>query len=133
MFQPTFVFGLFSKAEESAPTPPSVPSSPEAFAFSWGDATPAVMGLYTGVVVAISIVIVTPFNGVAPELSVTAPGYPTLMAAADNLPKEAGRYETNPGVRLPADTSLSLNIAPGIGASAGNGIVYLEITNESMV
>lgn len=96
--------------------------------FAFGDATPSLLGLFAGTVVAVSIVILTPFNGVGAELSITSPSA-TLIGAAQSLPGEFGRYETSPGLRLATPTALSLNITPGLGASAGSGIVYLEIAS----
>ena len=79
-------------------------------------------------VVAISIVIVDAFDAADAELAVGALGQPPLLAADQNVPVERGRYESNPGVRLSTPTELYLFLNPGLGASAGSGIVYLEIT-----
>lgn len=96
--------------------------------FSWGDATPVDLGLYTGVVVAISIVLLAGFNGEAPALEVRTANGEVLLPADTNLPAEPGRYEVNPSQRLALPTRLFLFITPGLGASAGHGIVYMEIT-----
>lgn len=98
------------------------------YPFAWGHATPVSLGVHAGVVVAISIVIVDAFDAADAELAVGALGQPPLLAADQNVPVERGRYESNPGVRLSTPTELYLFLNPGLGASAGSGIVYLEIT-----
>lgn len=94
--------------------------------FSFGDATPVSLGIFSGVVMTVTLLILQPFDGVGAELHVSA-GAVTLVGATDVMPSEAGVYEVNPGLELLEPTSLQLHITPGIGATAGNGIVILEI------
>lgn len=95
----------------------------EAINFSFGDATPIVISSSAGLLVDVSVVIEQPFNGAGAALSVTSGGA-VLMSTAENLPAEAGRYESNPGVRVTAPTLL--HIVPGTGTTAGRGAVYLR-------
>ncbi len=107
---------------------PIPPNSTISFPFRWGDATPADLGAFLGVLVTVSIIVLTPFDGVNTQLSVYGSGHPDLLPAADVIPSELGRYESNPGVHFGTSTQIYLNITPGAGASQGEGIVYLEIT-----
>lgn len=97
--------------------------------FSFGDATPKLIAHAAGYLVAVSIVVQTPFNGAGAALQLqTLAGVP-LLPASEVFPAEAGRYEANPGLFLAAPTGIQLVITPGSGASAGAGFVHMEIAS----
>lgn len=95
--------------------------------FAFGDATPVALGTAQGIAVALSLVITEAFNGVGAQLSVGTAGSPELlMAVAQNAPGEIARYEANPGFPI-ANQPLFLFITPGVGATQGAGVLFLEI------
>lgn len=95
-------------------------------AFSWGDATPALIYTYTGTIFGASIVLQVPFDGVGAALSLGDSGNNgRLIAAID--PTIAATYSTSPAHTYASSTQIRLYITPGTGASQGSGFVLLEI------
>lgn len=124
---------IVSSAEQGPEGPPGPQGPPGAVGgsfdinFNFGDASPALIGALNGVVISASIVIQTSFNGVSPALSIGTLSQPSLiMSSGGVFPEEVGRYESNPGVAV--NDSLYLYITPGLGASQGSGVVYLEVS-----
>jgi hypothetical protein len=97
--------------------------------FSFGDASPAVIGTVPAnkIVTAVRIVITTAFNGTGASLAVGSALDPDgLMDELGNDPAQVAEYESSPGTSFGLDTSVRLTISPGGGASAGAGVVFLE-------
>ena len=97
--------------------------------FAWGDATPAVLvDVEAGqTVYSVTLVIFQPFNGIGAALSVGVAGNPEFFMAANECdPKTAGAYCVTPGYRFSAAGTLKLFIAPGAGASQGNGAAVIS-------
>ena len=97
--------------------------------FGFGDASPAVIASVTGYLLAVSIVIQNPFDGVGAALQLQTAAGLSLLSANDVFPGEVGRYEANPGLRLAVPTGIQLVNTPGAGASQGLGFVHLEIAS----
>lgn len=101
------------------------------FAFSWGDATPAALMTVTAgqMVLAVTISLDVPFNGVGASLSVGDAGDAGGLLDANMVdPTVIGAFQNAPCVRYITDTQVRLTIVPGTGASAGSGVIslYLE-------
>lgn len=110
---------------ETGPAGNSLP----AVYFSYGDATPAI--LFTPqadlVIVAVKLVVLIPFNGVAPKVSIGTTAVPNLLMDEDETYlSEASTYETNPYETLSAGTPVKVFITPGSGATAGRCMVFIE-------
>lgn len=113
-------------AKQGPPGPPGPSGSTIDLPFSWGDASPSPIGAVSGLIVAASIIITTPFDGVGASLTIGTLGSPALIMPADsNYPGFASRYEVNPGLFVSGQ--LYLTIDPGAGATQGAGRVYLEV------
>lgn len=122
----SMVIAAGKQGPRGVPGPPGAGEGGISLPFAFGDATPSEIGEYEGVFIATSIVITEPFNGAGAALSVGTMSDPELLMPADgNQPDVAGRHEANPSLRIPL-TSLYLFITPGIGATQGRGIIYLE-------
>ena len=96
--------------------------------FTYGDVSP--MHVHTfelaETVHAVLLGIETPFDGEAPSLSVGLAGSPGALLPGDqNLPGEAGVYESSPMLRCTAGSEILLFITPGSGASHGAGTLKL--------
>lgn len=123
----TVIVSSAEQGPEGPPGPPGATGGSFDVAFSYGDASPVLIGVLNGVVISASVVIQTPFNGVLPTLSIGTLTQPSLiMTSAGVFPDELGRFESNPGVTV--NDSLYLYITPGLGASQGSGVVYLEVS-----
>lgn len=116
------------------PTGPIGPPGPAGNAvvasFGFGDATPASVASLTAgqAIIAITVVILEPFDGVGSGIEVGVLGDPgRYMPASGNNPAAAGTYAAHPGVRLNADTEVLVSITPGAGATAGSGIVTISL------
>lgn len=122
-----------TNAVQGPPGPPGPPGVPGANAaidlpFSWGDVSPAVIATAIGTVVSVSVIITTPFNGVGAQISVgTDADHELFMPVTGNFPDVEARFEANPGEFVSGNVKLFFT--PGSGASAGAGIVYLEISD----
>lgn len=98
--------------------------------FAWGDATPkAVVVVPVGkLVYGVQIAISEAFDGVGPSLAVGDSGQlDRLMAVNQNDPTAIGAYLTSPVYRYAGNTALSLAIVPGVGATAGRGLLTVFI------
>jgi hypothetical protein len=133
--EPPPVIETVLEAAQGLPGPPGPPGPSGGgsglqhdFAFAWGDASPMSLGTFVGTVVGVSIVITQPFDGAGAALAVRQVGGPlVLMAEAESLPGEVGRYDVAPAIHLAAATPLEFVITPGLGASSGSGLILLEI------
>lgn len=110
------------------PPGPAGPQGPAIdLPFSYGDASPAIVATVMGTVVAVSVVITTPFDGTGAAISVGTSGSPELlMPEAQNYPDSVARYEANPGQYVSGNVLVF--ITPGSGASTGAGMIYVEVT-----
>lgn len=100
------------------------------FTFSWGDATPRT--LFTALagkkVLLIVLYMTVAFDGINAALSLGDAGdVERLMAASHNIPSVLGSYATRPNYAYGSDTAVTLSITPGSGASAGSGLVVVEV------
>jgi len=76
----------------------------------------------------VDITIKTPFNGTSPSLSIgDAADHNRIMSTTENNPAEAANYLVVPDYIYTADTPVLLYIVQGAGATAGTGIVTIEI------
>lgn len=101
------------------------------FPFSWGDATPAsLMSASAGqMILAVTISLGVPFNGVGASLSLGDAGDTGRLLASSMIdPTVVGAFENAPCLRFGSNTQILLTIVPGTGASSGSGVVslYLE-------
>ena len=101
------------------------------FPFSWGDATPAsLMSASAGqMILAVTISLDVPFNGVGASLSLGDAGDTGRLLASSMIdPTVVGAFENAPCLRFGSNTQILLTIVPGTGASSGSGVVslYLE-------
>lgn len=99
--------------------------------FSYGDATPSV--IFTSpagrTVLSSQISVLTAFNGSGAALTLgDATVSDRLISASENDPATVATYETDPLYTYITDTQVLLSITPGSGASQGNGIVHLELS-----
>lgn len=97
---------------------------------SWGDATPkAVVTAPAGkLVYGVQIAISEAFDGVGASLAVGDSGqFDRLMGETQNDPTVIGTYLTSPVHRYGGSSALSLAIAPGVGATAGRGLLTVFI------
>lgn len=98
--------------------------------FAYGDATPAQMvTLAAGqALIAVTLVIIEPFDGIGAALEVGVVGdTDRFMSAAANLPGTAGIYISHPGALLASDTPVALSITPGAGARSGTGLLTISL------
>ena len=99
-------------------------------AFSFGDATPAVLFLAEAnkLIQRVTIFIETAFDGTGPVLTIVDEDESErLMAAFENEPREAAAYQVTPNLTYDTDTQVLLFITPGLGASQGAGLVVVEM------
>ena len=99
------------------------------FPFSFGDATPATMLIANAgqLIRTVTITVTTPFNGVAPKLSVgDAVDVERLFPASSNDPTDANtEWVYTPTHRYAASTPILLSITPD-GSTQGAGLVYIK-------
>lgn len=116
----------------SEPGPPGADAvGQRAFPFSCGDATPAtLMTVNAGqMILAVTISLDVPFNGVGASLSVGDAGDDGRLLDSNMIePTIVGAFQNAPCLRFVSDTQILLTIVPGTGASSGSGVVslYLE-------
>lgn len=117
--------GVQGPAGVPGPTGNSLPT----IYFSYGDATPDT--IYTPssnqIITAITVTVLTPFNGVGAKVSIGTNANPTLLAAEDETDLSIlGSYEIDPEVQVLAGTSIRKFITPGAGASQGQAMIQIE-------
>lgn len=109
------------------------PGSNPAFievAFNYGDASPKLLTTVPAnkLVLMSSIVIKTPLNGVGATLQIGSTGTPgDVMDTTDNAPSIQSNWTNNPDTVYGSDTPIYLTINNGSGATAGSGLVILQI------
>lgn len=97
--------------------------------FSWGDATPAVLGVFEvgKIIYSISLVILEPFDGIGASLSIGVDGNADLFMATNECdPKTAEVYSVTPGYKFAVEKTVKLFITPGAGATKGNGVIMIN-------
>lgn len=94
--------------------------------FSYGDATPKLIGSFVGTILSVRLVIDQAFNANASlRIGTTAqPGL--LMESTENNAIEAAEYESTPLIKFASPTSVFLSIALSDGVSVGSGFVIIE-------
>lgn len=100
------------------------------FPFAWGDASPrpVVVAPAGKLVFAADLHVSQAFDGDTPSLTLGDAGdVDRLMQATQNDPREIATYTVSPNYRYGADTQILLTITPGIGATAGAGLLTLFI------
>ena len=98
--------------------------------FAYGDASPKPLLTVPagGRVLAVRVIIDSPFDGAGAALSVgDAAGPAGLMPAGANDPAVPGTYAAHPAALYATGTALTLAITPGAGASQGTGLVMLTL------
>lgn len=96
-------------------------------AFSWGDATPAVIMTAAALttIVKTEVVLLTPFDAEA-QLSIgDIADHESLFAAAGIDLTQAGTYQSNIAKICSGSTAINLYITLAGNVSAGNGIIFL--------
>lgn len=117
------------KTREQGPAGPPGATLPP-IAFAYGDATPRTIHTLTAdaLVRSVTVSIVDGFDGIGAQLKLGIAGNDELlMASSDSDPALECEFQTDPLKELPAGTNILLTIAPGAGASKGNGLLILEI------
>jgi len=108
---------------------PTIPSSPQISEnFSYGDATPAALGIVPAgkVIELIELIITEVFNGASPSLKIGDIITPdSIMTASENDPTSLGNYEAHPDFSFGTAKTLYLTIVPGAGATTGKGLVVI--------
>lgn len=110
--------------------PPGTGSGRLEFRFDWGDATPKTLLTVPAdkLVERVAIHVVEPFDGAGAALTIGDSDDPDrLLRATDNDPTTAGTYEVRPNLEYGSPTAVNLYITPGSGASAGSGLVILDM------
>jgi hypothetical protein len=98
--------------------------------FNYGDASPKPITIVPAnkLVLSSSIVITNGFNGVGANLTVGSGLTPNdIMATSDVAPSVQSTWSSNPNTVYGADTQVYLTINNGSGATAGSGILILQI------
>ena len=96
--------------------------------FYFGDAprivwTPERAGILTYA----RIKIEQPFNGAGAMIAVGTQADPVAAMPVDySVPFRADEYENTPDIRLAAGKGVLLTITPGVGATAGAGMLFLD-------
>lgn len=97
--------------------------------FSFGDASPRALPAadLAKLVLAVSVNIVTPFDGAAPSLRLGTAAQPELLVAAAQIDlATATEFEFSPNLVLAAAQGLVLTLTPGAGATQGAGWIVIE-------
>lgn len=100
------------------------------FSFAWGDASPrnVTLALTGKLVYGVGVHIEEAFDGVGPQISVgDSANAQRLMPVDKNDPSTVGTYETSPVYMYGSDTFITITIAPGVGATAGKGLLTILI------
>lgn len=122
---------LLEVAKQGPPGPPGAAGGASIeFPFAWGDASPRTVTVAGSakLVYAVDIHISEAFDGTAPALTVGDGGSPArLMTATQNDPGAIGSYTSAPDHRYGTNTSIILTITPGVGATAGAGLLTLSV------
>lgn len=109
---------------------PGLPAAGEqAISFSYGDATPALIGTIPAGYHAswVRLDIYASFDGAGAQITVGTLASPTLlMDAAQSDLTQVAAYESWPLGLMAVATAIYLFITPGSGASAGNGHVLIK-------
>ena len=130
------VDGYVLTADSATPTGlvwAPAPGSTAAFVevnFNYGDASPKLITTVPAnkLVLMSSIVIKTGLNGVGATLQIGSAGTPgDIMATSDNAPSILSNWTNNPDTVYGSDTPVYLTINNGSGATAGSGLVILQI------
>jgi hypothetical protein len=98
--------------------------------FNYGDASPKPIAIVPAnkVVLMSSIVVTTGFNGVTATLTVGSATTPDdIMSTSDVAPSVLSTWSSNPNTVYGVDTQVYLTINNGSGATAGSGILILQI------
>jgi hypothetical protein len=99
-------------------------------AFAWGDASPRTVVVATGgkLVYEVELHISHAFDGLGAQLKVGDAGQADrLMRVDQNDPAATGTYSSAPVLAYGVDTTILLTITPGVGATAGAGLLTLFI------
>lgn len=108
---------------------PTVPAFIE-IPFNYGDASPKFLMTIpqNKMVLMSSIIIKTALDGVGATLSIGSNSSPDdIMPSSDNAPGIISNWTNNPDTIYGSDTDVYLTINNGSGATAGSGLVILQI------
>jgi hypothetical protein len=127
--------GLVLTADSTTPTgltwaPGGVAPAFVEVSFNYGDASPKLLTTVPAnkLVLMSSIVIKTAMNGTGPSLTIGSTSVPDdVMATTDNAPGILSNWTNNPDTVYGSDTPIYLTINNGSGATAGSGLVILQI------
>lgn len=99
-----------------------------AIAFSYGDAPGVIWTASSpGFLTYVRAKVLTAFNGAGAELRIgTLADAESVLPASMSLLSQDDEYENTPDIHLAAGEAVLIAIAPGVGATAGNGLVFLE-------
>lgn len=110
--------------------PPGPPGgSLPTLVFSYGDATPALIGTMSAGtrLFNVRLSIEAAFNGTGADISVGTLASPNLLADSAVIdPAVIAVFEFSPQNLFLVDTSVYLFITPGAGATAGSGSIILQ-------
>lgn len=96
-------------------------------AFSYGDAPSFVWTAYSdGVIPYVRLSLDVPIDGALPTVLVTLSTSAVLLPSDYVDAATAGDYESTPDVRVAEGDKVRLTITPGVGASQGSGVLYIE-------
>jgi len=97
-------------------------------AFSFGDAPHTIFTApAAGVLSYVRVSIETPFNGVGASFELgTSIGDGSAMPSAYVDPHTVADYEHTPDLALTSGQHVYVTIIPGSGATAGNGVIFLQ-------
>lgn len=116
---------------QGAPGIPGVPGAGTAstLTFSWGDATPALIGsaLAGKTVYKVEINILVPFDTISTLTVGDSSNNASLFPASNIDLQTVGSYETNPSLKFVSTTDINLYLSPRVGNTQGNGLILLYI------
>jgi hypothetical protein len=97
--------------------------------FAFGDPSPLTIYVTTAIrISSIDVEIIEAFNGTSPTISVGVTGdEEKYVQVSENNPSEIGRYQICPvSIESEVDIDVKLYVTPGVGATAGSGIITIK-------
>jgi hypothetical protein len=127
----TGAFLIVQETEQGPPGPPGSSGSGAALvqAFSWGDASPAIITtvLANKTVFKVEIIILVGFDTLSTITVGDSTNTSRLLDASSVDAQNLGTYQTNPDFKYLANTAVNIYITPGIGNTVGNGLILIYI------
>lgn len=119
----------FLESLRGPPGPAGITAAGLAVPFSFGDASPRVAFPTTSrtLLQSVSILLVTPFDGMGAGVTVGLAGSPDLFLHSSQIDVGVtAEFSAEPNVILNPGEDVQISISPGVGATRGDGFITIQ-------